>query len=190
VALCAPCHNQHDTVDEWMDAPEDLKGENCNHCHMPVVMRSGREGRDHTCYGGHSREFLLNAFSLFHEVKDGTLVVRVKNDQCAHNFPTDSRHRALDLIVTFYRKGGLPLKAEDREREYGQEPGTHRLRFRNPYRSETGKENTQIPAGKEGVLEAPIPSGTEKALIQLVYKLTPFMLDEDGEELVHREIVF
>lgn len=188
VALCAPCHNQHDTVDEWMDAPPNLKGENCNACHMPAVMRNGREGTDHTCYGGHSRDLLLSAFSLFHEVEEGRLVVRVKNDRCAHNFPTDSRHRAVDLIVTFFKKGGLPVKAADEERAYGQEPGTHRLRFRNPYRSETGMENTQIPTGEEAVLEAPIPAEVEKAVIQLIYKLQPFMLDEDGEELVHREI--
>ncbi|MHC4945815.1 MAG: cytochrome c3 family protein [Planctomycetota bacterium] len=199
-ALCAPCHNQHNTVDEWMVSPPELMGEDCNWCHMPEKERKRadgkgtRIGRDHTFPGGHFREILLESFSLDHEIteegEEKTLLVRIKNDKCGHNLPADSRHRALDLIVTFYKKGGLPFPWEGPPREVGQEPGTFRMRFRNPYRSETDKTNTQIPAGEERILEAPVPPGAQRALIQVIYKLRPFMSDADGEELAHREIRF
>ncbi len=198
--LCAPCHNQHKTVDEWMSAPPDLKKENCGSCHMPRIERKSRngkparEGRDHTFRGGHFEAFLQASFSLFTEIKTDeagkTLCIRLANDNTGHNFPTDSRHRALDLVLTFFKKGGLPFPSQDNNREYGQESGTHRMRFRNPYRSETGKENTQIPAGEEAVLSVQVPGGAKKALIQVIYKLTPFMPDEEGMELAREEVTF
>jgi nitrate/TMAO reductase-like tetraheme cytochrome c subunit len=198
-ALCAPCHNQHDTVNEWLDSPAQLKGENCNDCHMPVVERKGRNsdplrrGRDHSSPGGHSVELLKKSYSLYHEVKEENgiwrLKVRIVNDKTGHNLPADSRHRALDLILTLYRPGGLPYEAMDGEREYGQGPGTYRKRFRNPYRSEQ-KENTQIPSGGEAVLDVPIPDKAQRAVIQVIYKLTPFLLDEEGVQLDYREVTF
>lgn len=188
VALCTPCHNQHNTVDEWSKAPEELRGENCSECHMPLVERAnGRMGRSHVCFGGHDIDLLKSAFSMRHEItetkKGQVLTVAVINDKTAHNFPTDSRHRAVDLVVTFYKAGGLPFPAVGKKRPVGQEPGTYRLRFRNPYRSETGKKDTQIRVGEEGVLEAPVPEGAAKAFIQVIYKLRPFMEDKDGAEL-------
>lgn len=197
VALCAPCHNQHDTVNEWLDSPPHLKGESCNDCHMPIVERKGRDGgpprqgRDHSSPGGHSVPLLKRAYSLSHELKEENgarhLVVRIVNDKTAHNLPADSRHRALDLILTFYRPGGLPYDAMDGEREYGQEPGTYRKRFRNPYRSEQ-KESTQIRSGEEAVLDVPVPDKAQRAIIHVIYKLTPFQLDEEGVSLDRREI--
>ncbi|MFH2001470.1 MAG: multiheme c-type cytochrome [Planctomycetota bacterium] len=195
VALCTPCHNQHNTVDEWSEAPEDLRGENCNECHMPRVKRTtgrARMGRTHTFPGGHDITLLKNAVSLSHELLRGEagrmLKAVVKNDKTAHNFPTDSRHRAVDLIITFYREGGMPYPSAGEKRPVGQEPGTHRVRFRNPYRSETGMEDTQIRAGQEGVIEAPVPEGAAEAQIQLIYKLRPFMLDRDGIELINIKV--
>lgn len=197
VALCAPCHNQHNTVDEWQDSPSHMKGDSCNHCHMPVVERkmpdgSVKEGRSHLCLGGHSKELLLNSFTLLHELKEDeggrVLIVQIVNDKTAHNLPGDSRHRALDLIVTFVKAGGLPVPAVGEKREYGQEPGTHRMRFRNPYRSETGKANTQIPAGEKGELKVMIPVEVKRVVIQIIYKLTPFMKDEEGIELTNIDI--
>lgn len=197
-ALCAPCHNQHNTVTEWEEAPEHLKGEGCNDCHMPAKIRQNirsggtRPGRDHTFYGGHFEEFLKDSFSLTYSVEPGVptrrLSVQVINDKCAHNLPTDSRHRALDLIVTFYKKGGVPYPPDEPRLESGQAPGTHRKRFRNPYRSETDKVDTQIRAGQSDGLDVPIPSGAARVLIQVVYKLEPLMEDEEGFELYRQEI--
>ncbi len=200
VAPCTPCHNQHDTVNEWLDSPSHLRGKNCNDCHMPAVERKGRSGgpptrpgRDPSCPGGHSEQLLKGAFTLDSEVKveEGVrhLVVRLINDKTAHNLPGDSRHRALDLVITFFKPGGLPYSAMDGERGFGQEPGTYRLRFRNPYRSEQ-KENTQIPSGKEAVLDVPVPDQAKRAVIQVIYKLTPYTPDEEGLTLAQREELF
>jgi hypothetical protein len=159
----------------------------------PLAGGKPRMGRDHYFAGGHSRELLLNAFSLEHEVlsrEEGQAIrIRLINDKTGHNFPTDSRHRALDLILTFYKAGGLSFPPMDGDRPFSQEPGTYRMRFRNPYRSEGG-ENTQIPAGEEAVLEANLPEGAQKALIQVIYKLTPFMKDEEGTLLAEEEVIF
>ena len=193
VAVCAPCHNQHNTVDEWVASPERLKKSGCNDCHMPEKERPGRDGgspksgRDHTFPGGHDPEYLKTAFTLVHSLSSETgsprLIVRLQNDACAHNLPADSRHRALDLILTYFDEGGVPLQALDGKRDYGQEAGTYRLRFRNPYRSEYGMKNTQIPAGEEAVLETEVPEGVDRARIEVIYKLTPFMRDDEGFNL-------
>jgi len=200
VDLCVPCHNQHNTVDEWRVAPPKLKGENCGACHMPIIEREGsgkrppKMGRDHTFPGGHSEKMIKSAFSLSHKIKNGAeekrLYICLKNDKSGHNFPTDSRHRAVDLVVTFYDRGGIPLPAIDEEREYGQEPGTFRMRFRNPYRSESGKVNTQIPAGKEAVMEKAIPEEAVRAKVELLFKLTPYELDSEAKLLIKEDIKF
>jgi len=116
------------------------------------------------------------------------MAIRIVNSGCGHNLPTDSRHRALDLVVTFYKKGGLAFPALDGARESGQEPGSYRLRFRDPYRSETDKKNTQIPAGEARVLEAPIPDEAHRVTIQILYKLTPFLTDAEAREAYREEI--
>ncbi|MBU0755152.1 MAG: cytochrome c family protein [Planctomycetes bacterium] len=197
-ALCAPCHNQHKTVDEWEAAPASLKGDDCNGCHMPEAVRTDpktgrtRPGRDHMFYGGHSPQYLKEAFSFEYQLSgdrdDNKLSARIINDRCGHNLPTDSRHRALDLVITFFKEGGLPYPAADADREFGQEPGTHRMRFRNPYRTETGKIDTQIPAGETRELTVPVPEAAARARIQVIYKLKPFMNDDEGHELVSEEI--
>jgi hypothetical protein len=198
--LCAPCHNQHNTVDEWKAAPAHLKGDSCHGCHMPLVQRPQKNGappkmgRDHSYLGGHSLEMLLQAFTLKHEQQKqngtNTLVVRLINDKCGHNFPTDSRHRAVDLIVTFYNAGGVPFPAVEEDRPLEQASGTYRKRFRNPYRSETGMKDTQIRAGKEAVLEAKVPENAHKATIRVIFKLTPFLKDSEGTLLAEEEVTF
>jgi len=190
IELCAPCHNQHNTVDEWVAAPAHLKGDNCNHCHYPEVMRPGRgggpprEGRSHLLRGWRTENLEMEAFSFEKRVtgQDGKKVVEVRmiNDKTPHNVPADSRNRALDLLITFLSKGGRPFPAADGAREFGQEPGTYRKRLRNPYRSEIGKQNTQIVAGTEVSLLAPVPRDAVRARIEILYKMTPFTTDEDA----------
>lgn len=196
--LCAPCHNQHNTVNEWLEAPADLKGESCSPCHFPPVTRPGRtpgatrQGRSHLLRGWRDRNLDMEALTMVETIEEEAegrkLVVRVINDKTPHNVPTDSRNRALDLVVTFFKEGGDAIPAADGERDYGQEPGTYRLRFRNPYRSEYGKTSTQIPSGQEARLEAPLPAQASRATVRLLYKLTPFIKDDEAIEVYSKEL--
>ena len=117
-----------------------------------------------------------------------TLWIRIINDKTPHNVPADSRNRALDLVLTFFEAGGKPFPAADGNRELGREPGTYRMRFRNPYRSEIGMQNTQIVSGTEAVLDAPVPPDAVRARIELLYKLTPYTTDDEAIEIFSDEI--
>ncbi|MDG2148941.1 MAG: multiheme c-type cytochrome [Planctomycetota bacterium] len=186
-ALCAPCHNQHDTHEEWKASPAFQAGNTCTECHMPRVLRVGQEagaprsGRSHAWPGGRDREFALSGLSLEHEIVGDTLAVTLKNTFAGHNLPSDSRNRALDLVVTLYNARGAQLPAAEGVgvRHAGGENGAARLRFRNPYRS-SGEANTQLPAGKTATLEVPLPAEAARARIHLFYKLKPWAPDEEA----------
>ena len=201
-AVCAPCHNQHNTVDQWELTTFSKAGVGCVDCHMPVVERkcadgTTRSGRSHRMTGGHDLATLAKAFELKSEVRAGegagrTLVVSVSNTGAGHNFPADARHRALDVVVTLIQADGVQVPARE-ARPYGRDRGTARRRFRNPYREETerldnaqkwGRENTQILAGETLSLEVPFEAGSvTEARVELIYKLTPIMLDDEGVRL-------
>lgn len=201
-AVCAPCHNQHNTVDQWEETKFAKEGIGCGDCHMPVVERKNadgttRRGRSHLMQGGHDRATLAKAYELKSEVQDVAgggkkLVVSVTNVGAGHNFPADARHRALDVVVTLVQADGIEVPPRE-ARPYGRERGTARRRYRNPYREETerldnkekwGRENTQILAGETLALEVPFEAGTvSEARVELIYKLTPIMMDDEGVRL-------
>jgi len=182
-ALCAPCHNQHGTHDEWRASPAFAEGRTCIDCHMPRVLREGQEagaprsGRSHRTFGGRDREFALEGLAVEHERTSDGLLVRLVNRFAAHNLPTDSRNRALDLVVTLFDARGAELPhADAAPRHPGGERGTARLRFRNPYRA-SGDPSTQLPAGQTGSLLVPLPPEAASARIELLYKLQPWIDD-------------
>jgi hypothetical protein len=206
-SLCAPCHNQHNTVDEWEASRYPPAGITCLDCHMQPVTRtngdgSTRAGRSHRFLGGHDLETLRNAATLTHEVTGDAgakkLVVTLVNGGAGHNFPADARHRALDLVITLIQDDGVELPPREFGRGYGRERGTARRRFRNPYREENerltnkdafGKENTQIVAGETVSFEVPFdPAAVARARIELIYKLTPIQKDDEGVR-VHDQVV-
>ena len=201
-ALCAPCHNQHNTVDQWEESSFAKSGVTCLDCHMQPVARKNadgttRPGRSHKFPGGHDPEMLAKAYTLTTTTKPGTdggkvLVVSVANSGCGHNFPADARHRALDIVVTLIQPDGVEVPPRD-ARSYARERGTARRRFRNPYREEAeritnrdawGRENTQILAGETLTLEVPYdPASVNAARVELIYKLTPIQFDDEGVRL-------
>ncbi len=207
-ALCAPCHNQHNTVDEWEASSYPKAGITCLDCHMQPVTRrradgSSGVGRSHRFPGGHDLEMLGKAFTLVTAVTvddagKKRLVVSVTNTGTGHNFPADARHRALDLVVTLLQPDGVEVPPRDSPRPYGRERGTARRRFRNPYREESerllnreqfGRENTQIVAGETLTFDVPFDSAAvNQARVELIYKLTPIQNDDEGVR-VHDALV-
>jgi hypothetical protein len=126
--LCAPCHNQHKTHDDWAQTEYAVPGSgyrDCNDCHMPKVQRrDGRIGRSHRAPGAHDPEFLRTSTEFSVErAGPRTLLVTIKNSGVGHHFPADERHRAADLELWAVRADG--------------EVARERIaRFRNPYRQE------------------------------------------------------
>jgi hypothetical protein len=183
---CAACHDQHNTHQEWLASPAAAAGTTCGDCHMQPVERTGSEagapriGRSHRFPGGRDEEFALAGLELDHGVSDGVLTVTLHNKMAGHNLPTDSRNRALDLVVTLYGADGRPLPGGDAaSRQSWELAGTARMRFRNPYRS-SGLPSTQLPAGQRATLTLPLPAGARRASIELFYKLQPFVADEQS----------
>ncbi len=103
-------------------------------------------------------------FAVRIEGKD--LVAALTNSGAGHNFPTEERHRAVDIVYRFVDGSGLA--------------GEWQLgwRFRQPYRDEPG-ENTQLLAGATKELRIPIPDGAASAELRVWYRLKPFAKDDD-----------
>ncbi|MFT7517174.1 MAG: hypothetical protein ACI84O_000964 [Myxococcota bacterium] len=166
VELCASCHNQHKTVDQWRGAPEELKGDNCLTCHMtPEFRQGGRRGSNHSFPASHDLTALQSAVSLSLDWAKVTLI----NDGSGHNFPTDERSRAADLEVRYQIDGALG----EWQRLY---------RFRDPYRDETDLTNTQLPSGESISFE--LDDTAQVIEVRLLYKTNPFMSEAEAV-LVH-----
>ncbi len=171
--MCASCHNQHKTTDQWRASGYAFDGVGCNDCHMPERTRiSGRIGRFHGYPGAHDVDMLRAAATFTVEKGEGELRVAVTNSGAGHNFPTEERHRAVDVVVRF---------------DDGEWNQVYRLR--QPYRDEVG-EDTQLPAGETVTIPVPIPPGSERATARLWYRLTPYIGDDDPRStlLFEREV--
>jgi hypothetical protein len=171
VEACASCHNQHMTTDQWRASHFAKAGVDCSSCHMPATERtradgSKRAGRGHRWLGAHDTETLRSAGVFTAEQRDGELLLRLHNKGAGHNFPTEERHRAVDLVYRFVDAAG---KTSEWQRAW---------RFRQPYRDEPG-ENTQLPAGATKEVAVSIPPGSVKAEARMWYRLTPFSVDGD-----------
>jgi len=182
--FCAPCHDQHGTVQQWKATPFAQQGpgfRNCVDCHMPFRDADPARGRDHTMHGGHDPALLRAAAELRAHRAEGALVVEVENVGAGHNYPTDERSRASDL---FWR----PLA----EPGSGPLPWRHLYRFRNPYRYEVGLENTELPFGQTVTIRVDDPQSAGPVEVALFYKLSPYWSDpqrpdpEREATLVHR----
>ena len=179
VDACASCHNQHNTTDQWRASSFAKIGTDCSSCHMPEVQRfradkSPRMGRNHAFPGCHD-EAMLKKAGRFTATRDGSdLVLSLSNTGAGHNFPTEERHRAVDMVYRFVTAAG---------------PGEWQRawRFRQPYRDEmepvnpgnAPSENAQLPAGATKAVRVPIPAGTTAIETRLWYRLQPFAVDGD-----------
>ncbi|MCA8965032.1 MAG: hypothetical protein H6838_08325 [Planctomycetes bacterium] len=171
VQMCESCHNQHQTTDQWRASTFAQAGTTCNDCHMPEVERklaggATRKGRAHRYPGAHDPEMLKKAGRLGVRVEGRDVLVSMTNVGAGHNFPTEERHRAVDLLVRFIDKEGA---AGEWQRAW---------RFRQPYRDEPG-ENTQQPAGQSKEVRMAAPDGAVAAEVRMWYRLTPFVGDDD-----------
>jgi len=170
VDLCESCHNQHQTTDQWRASRFAAEGKDCSQCHMPVVDRNDPQGgthpgRDHRYLGAHDAETLRRAGTFDVQLDGDRLKVSLSNTGAGHNFPTEERHRAVDVEVSFVDGSGT---GSDWQRL---------RRFRQPYRDEPG-ENTQLPAGTTWSDTVAIPDGTALVRARLWYRLTPFVDDQ------------
>lgn len=194
VKICFPCHNQHETGNEWLagpyapEAPEPRlrPATTCLECHMPAVDRPlvqggvVRSGRRHTWAGGHSFAMLVRATAVDVEVhpREGggwRIGVFVTNRGAGHAIPTDARHRSFDTYVKLWDAEGRvvldPLRRGEQERSF-------LAKFRKFFRN-SGQRDTQIPPLQRvstlgegpGAIETDLPSGRGEAW--LVYRLTP-----------------
>lgn len=182
VALCETCHNQHKTTDQFRASRFAQDPGGCNACHMPPAARAGRRrGRGHVFPGAHDAAMLRRAARFEVAVEGGRAVVTVANEGAGHNFPTEERHRAVDVLYRILPPGAKPARWK---------PAFTRLyRFRMPYVGEPG-EDTQLPAGQVWRGSLPleeVPPGA-RVEFRLVYKLQPYLPDEKSVVLFEREV--
>jgi hypothetical protein len=125
-------------------------------------------------HGAHDRATLQSA-GAFDLTRDGAeVVLSVTNVGAGHNFPTEERHRAVDMMYRFVTKAG------------GEVPWVLGHRARQPYRDESTPvgpgaapmENTQLPAGRTKALRVAIPADAVAVEARFWYRLTPFCGDD------------
>lgn len=185
VDACASCHNQHGTSDQFRASHFAQLGSDCATCHMPEVERvrkdgSKRMGRKHAWAGCHDLTSLQSAGKFTTSVDQGELVLSLKNIGAGHNFPTEERHRAVDMMYRFVTEVAGETTTGEWLRAY---------RFRQPYRDETepinpgneSGENTQLPAGETKTIRIAIPASAKLAETRLWYRLTPFIGDDSPQ---------
>lgn len=158
--FCAPCHDQHKTVEQWRATKYAADGIDCIDCHMPYRNGDPNQGRDHTMHGGHDLELVRRAVELRARREGAQLVIEVENVGAGHHFPTDERSRASDVFW----------------RPRGESTWRWAYRFRSPYRDELGVSDTLLPAHETRTIEvADVPAGALE--VALFYKLTPYWKD-------------
>lgn len=176
VTLCETCHNQHFTTDQWRQSDFAKQGTDCNSCHMPEVERKlaggkTKKGKSHLWLASHDLPTLKSA-GVFSASRDGKeLVLSLLNKRAGHNFPTEERSRAVDMVCRF-------VDADGKAGEWQQV-----WRGRQPYRDEPG-ENTQLPAGQTATVRVPIPDGAVSAEARLWYRLQPYIGDEHPQSMM------
>ncbi|MCA8974004.1 MAG: hypothetical protein KDC98_04745 [Planctomycetes bacterium] len=181
IKTCESCHNQHWTTDQWRASSYARQGIDCSSCHMPEVARkrgdkSERMGRGHVFPGAHDLATLRKA-GRFEVTRDGSeVVLTLTNEGAGHNFPTEERHRAVDIMYRFV----------DGDAAAEPSPWTLAWRARQPYRDDPepvgpgakSQENTQLPAHEAKALRLPIPPSAKAIEARLWYRLTPFCGDD------------
>jgi len=182
VKACASCHNQHWTTDQWEASSYATQGIDCSSCHMPEVTRtrkdgSTRMGRGHVFPGAHDKAMLRKA-GHFEIRRDGdAILLSLTNVGAGHNYPTEERHRAVDMMYRFIMADAEP----DADGEW-----TLAWRARQPYRDDAApvgpgakpQENTQLPAHETKTVSVAIPAGAIAVEARLWYRLTPFCGDD------------
>lgn len=163
--FCAPCHNQHQTVTEWLVTRYAAEGIGCVECHMPFRDGDPSRGRDHTMHGGHSLELVRSAVDLRARRAGQRVLVELENVGAGHSFPTDERSRAADV---FWR----PRSAEPG-------PWRHLYRFRSPYRDEVGLTSTLLRPHELRTIPLEDPEAGGALEVALFYKLTPYWADPE-----------
>jgi hypothetical protein len=159
--FCGTCHDQHQTVTEWLVSRYAAEGIGCIECHMPFRGGDPTRGRDHTMHGGHSIELVRSAVDLRARREGEGVLVEVENVGAGHSFPTDERSRAADV---FWR----PL---------GAGAWRHLYRFRSPYRDEVGLTSTLLPPHETRAITLADPEASGAIEVALFYKLTPYWAD-------------
>ena len=179
--FCAPCHDQHKTVEQWRATSYAAEGVDCLDCHMPFRGGDPNRGRDHTLHGAHAIELVQSAVELRARREAGHVLVSVENVGAGHHFPTDERSRAADV---FWRPRTDPPA-----------PWRWLYRFRNPYRYELGVAETLLPAHETRTIVLEDAEAAGAIEVALFFKRRPYWDDpahpepEHEAELLHAVVV-
>ncbi len=171
VQACASCHRIAGTPDQWSRAERGQKaGKVCLDCHMKEVERPvavgepSRKVRSHVFPASRSEDQLRRAYEYEAKIEGNEVVVKITNRGAGHNFPTATRQRAVESLVTVRDVEGKVI-------------GTSRLVCRYPYASElapgqlTMPVGTQIPSGKTKEHRVPLPVAGGSVECELFFKL-------------------
>ena len=166
--FCGVCHDQHKTVQQWKTSTYADQGVGCIECHMPYRNGDPKQGRLHTCLGGHDLEMVRSAVQIRGVRAVDSWVVEVENVGAGHSFPTDERSRAVDM---FWR----PQTAA------GAQPATWQkfYRFRSPYRWEVDIEENLLLVHETRRLPIEDPAASGAIEVGLFYKLSPYYEDPE-----------
>ncbi|MFB3066111.1 MAG: multiheme c-type cytochrome [Planctomycetota bacterium] len=203
IQYCGVCHNLHGTHEEFLGSAYAREGKTCLSCHMPEVQRplvpGGRVRRtsSHRLPGAHSLEMLKRAMRIDVRKQGGRLRVRVVNQGAGHKIPTDARHRAIHVRVSFVDAYGAPVPVPSPLDTEGAPDKTVSMDLVRLFYRWQQIEPTQVdplgtlgkPNERESSIEIPAGARGGKAIVRLYYLLVWNWHPETRGQLVDEKVV-
>ncbi len=161
---CATCHDA--IYQDWAASNYKSKGKSCQSCHMPTLADDTNR-RSHFCVGAHDEDHLRSGVEMTCIQKGDELVVAARNHATGHNFPGERHNRILLLqVIQTSEDGTITLSQQDF------------IKRITPFRGESTAE--QIKAGDTYTAKFPVVEPPVTAHVQLLYKMFPYVRDEDA----------
>lgn len=179
-SVCAPCHAQHGSLDEWQASEWSRRGFTCQACHMPLVERPSASGgpvrrvRSHRMRTQRDPSLLREALAFEARLDQGRITVSLANVGAGHNVPGEIFNR--ELVVT--------TRALD---AVGAELASWRESLKTVKREQRSSEaSTQLRSGETRTWSYALPEGHGVAEVRVLYKSFYLMPDAAAQE-VHAE---
>lgn len=183
-SVCAPCHAQHGSLDEWQASEWSRKGFTCQACHMPLVERASASGgpprsvRSHRMRSQRDPSLLREAVALEARLDERRIAVSLANVGAGHNVPGEIFNRELVLATRVLDPAGGELAA-------------WRESLKTVKREQRSSEpSTQLRSGETRAWSYSLPAGHGTVEVRVLYKSFYLMPDAAAQEVHARTLQF
>jgi len=175
VQMCAACHAQFGTVDEFKKSRWASNPAACITCHMEEVERpltpatEPRKSRKHLFTGKTNKDLVASGLSLEASAAGDKLIVKLISKGVGHKFPTG--HDTKQAIIDVQVKNGDQLVLQKRAVLGVQ-----------------GGQDNRLEPGSTFTLEVPTEGKHGKAVVRVLHKAHPEVPDDEAIVVLTTEV--